>query len=116
VARSYIPISSYLQAGAFYLPLLHARHGRGLHPQVRGHPPQRLSMLLQGPQLAPHCRLQLPQLRPHRLQRRAALRRRMSDFAATDSPLPVSIPKQLRLGFNKTSHQQPFAFNLNKPL
>ena len=29
----------------------------------------------------------------------------MSDFPATDLPLPVSIPKQLGLEFNKTSLQ-----------
>jgi hypothetical protein len=30
----------------------------------------------------------------------------MSDiFAATDSPLPVLIPRKLGLGFNKTSQQ-----------
>ena len=29
----------------------------------------------------------------------------MSDFAATDFPLPILMPKQLGLGFNKTNQQ-----------
>jgi hypothetical protein len=35
----------------------------------------------------------------------------VSDFAATDLPLPVLIPKRLGLGFNKTCQQLGF----NKP-
>jgi hypothetical protein len=40
----------------------------------------------------------------------AAARCLMSDFAATDLPRPVLIPKQLGLGFNKTSQQLCFQF------